>query len=212
MQKIYDISVEISPGMILWDEDSGVIVTRVMDIKKGAEYNLTRIDLCVHNGTHIDSPLHFLENGNPVDTFSLTKLIGSAQVIKISDSIKLITANHLQNAGIHQDTKKLLIKTGNSRYWTENEKIFHRDYAGITTDAAQYVVDCGIELVGIDYLSISPMNELVEPHKLLMRNNIAILETTDLSGVPAGFYDLFCLPLKICGVEGAPVRAILIGK
>jgi arylformamidase len=210
MKKIYDISVDISPRMVVWGDDPGVKVERVLDIHRGDEINLTRLEMCVHNGTHIDAPLHYLENGLRVGSFNLETLVGPAQVIQIKDSIKLISAEILSKSNIMPGIKRLLIKTGNSGFWGEKVNQFHKDFSGVITDGAKYLVEHGIQLVGIDYLSISPMVDLVDPHKVLMRNNVIILETLDLAKVEPGFYELYCLPLKISEAEGAPVRAILV--
>jgi arylformamidase len=209
-RRIYDISVEISPRMVVWCDDPSVKLDQVLNIHKGDEINLTRLEMSLHNGTHIDAPRHYLENGLTVDSFSLDTLIGAAQVIQIENSIMMISEEILKKSNIMPGIQRLLIKTGNSRFWSEKRDQFHEDYCGVTTGGSKYLVEQGIRLVGIDYLSISPMVDLDGPHKELMKNNVIILESLDLSKVEPGFYELYCLPLKIGKVEGAPVRAILI--
>ena len=196
--------------MIVWEGDPGVKIRQLLKMKNGDPYNLTRLDLGVHNGSHVDAPLHFLENGKSIDQFPLSQMVGPVQVVEINDSIDLITADVLKNAGIHAETKRLLFKTKNSDYWKRPDNVFHQDFCGVTTDGAQFLAALDLQLVGIDYLSISPLCDLEEPHRILMRKGVIILETVNLTGVNPGFYDLYCLPLKLVGCEGAPARVILV--
>jgi len=211
MKKIFDITVEISESMLVWEGDPGVKVRQVLAIKNGAPYNLTRLYLGVHNGSHVDAPLHFIEDGKSIDQFPLSTMVGPVQVVEIDDHIDLITADVLKTAGIHLETKRLLFKTRNSKYWKRQTHNFQKDYCGLTTDGAQFLATLNLQLVGIDYLSISPLSDLEEPHRILMRKDVIILETVNLAGVDPGFYDLYCLPLKLVGCEGAPARVILMG-
>ena len=211
MKRIFDITVEVSENMPVWEGDPGVKVRQVLAMKNGGSYNLTRLDLGVHNGSHVDAPLHFLENGKSIDQFPLSTMVGPAQVVEIDGHIDLITADVLKTAGIHLETKRLLFKTRNSKYWKMQIQEFQEDFCGVTTDGAQYLATLGLKLVGIDYLSISPISDLEEPHRILMRKDVIILETVNLADVAPGFYDLYCLPLKLIGCEGAPARVILMG-
>jgi len=211
VEKIIDITVEIKEGMLVWEGDSGVKIRQLLAIKNGAPYNLTGLYLGVHHGSHVDAPLHFLENGKSIDQFPLSAMVGPAQVVEIDNSVDLITAEVLKSAGIQPETKRLLFKTKNSNYWKKQIPDFQRNYCGVTTDGAQFLATLGLQLVGIDYLSISPLSDLEEPHRILMRKDVIILETVNLADVAPGFYDLYCLPLKLIGTEGAPARVILIG-
>jgi arylformamidase len=210
VKKIIDITIEISGKMLVWEGDPGANIRQVLAMKNGAPYNLTRLNLGVHNGSHVDAPLHFLEDGKSIDQFPLSVMVGPAQVVEIDDHIDLITADVLKTAGIHPETKRLLFKTRNSNYWKKQITIFQKDYCGVTTDGAQFLANLSLQLVGIDYLSISPLSDLEEPHRILMRKDVVILETVNLAGVNPGFYDLYCLPLKLIGCEGAPARVILV--
>jgi arylformamidase len=211
LKRIIDITIEISDHMVVWEGDPGVKIRQLLKMKNGDPYNLTRLDLGVHNGSHVDAPLHFLENGNSTDHFPLSQMVGPVQVIEINNSVNLITADILKNAGIHAETKRLLFKTKNSDYWKKSDAVFQKGYCGVTTDGAQFLATLDLQLVGIDYLSISPLSDLEEPHRILMRKGVIILETVNLADVGPGFYDLYCLPLKLVGCEGAPARVILIG-
>ena len=210
MKKIFDISVEISESMLVWDGDPGPKVRQVLAMKNGAAYNLTRLYFGVHTGSHVDAPLHFLEDGKSIDQFPLAAMVGPVQVVEINEHIDLITADVLKNSGIHKETKRLIFKTKNSNYWKGNIRNFQKNYCGVTTDGAQFLATLDLQLVGIDYLSISPLCDLEEPHRILMSKGVIILETVNLSGVKPGWYDLYCLPLKLVGCEGAPARVILM--
>ncbi len=210
MKKIIDITIEITENMVVWESDPGVKIRQVHAIKNGDSYNYARLNFGVHTGSHVDAPLHFLEDGKSMDQFALSAVVGPAQVVEIDDHIDLITADVLKNAGIHPGTKRLLFKTRNSNYWKKQVPIFQKDYCGVTSDGAQFLANLGLQLVGIDYLSISPFSDLEEPHRILMRKDVIILETLNLADVNPGFYDLYCLPLKLIGCEGAPARVILV--
>lgn len=209
MSKIIDISVDISENMVLWEGDAGVKARWVMTLAKGDAYNLTRLYMSVHQGTHIDAPLHFLEDGYSTDHFPLEAMIGPVQVVRVDDKIDLITQNVLEQCAIHADSKRILFRTRNSNYWKSGDRSFHKDYCGITSDGARYLAGLGMRLVGLDYLSVSPISDLEEPHRILMRKGIVILETLNLAEVIPGMYNLYCLPLKLVGTEGSPARVIL---
>jgi arylformamidase len=110
------------------------------------------------------------------------------------------------------DTIRILFGTSNSRFWSRGETEFQEDFVAVTDDGAQWLVEHGIQLVGVDYLSVAPYNDSTPTHRILLQAGVIILEGLDLSAVPRGFYNLDCLPLKLFGAEGAPARAILIQK
>ena len=209
MSKIIDISVDISEDMVLWEGDAGVKARQVMTLAKGDAYNLTRLYMSVHQGTHIDAPLHFLEGGSSTDDFPLETMVGPVQVVQLGDNIELITKSVLEQCAIQPDSKRILFRTRNSNYWKNGDRTFHKDYCGITSDGARYLAGLGMQLVGMDYLSVSPMSDLEEPHRILMRKGVVILETLNLSEVTPGVYNLYCLPMKLVGTEGSPARVIL---
>jgi arylformamidase len=163
----------------------------------------------VHAGTHIDAPYHLDDQGYSVDKVPLDKLCGKIQVLQINDSIDLITKEILLGSGFIQGTERLLLKTKNSRKWINSSSQFDHNYAAIDSTAATFLADAGIKFVGIDYLSISPYNDLKVPHQILLKAGIVILENAYLVNVEPGEYTLFCLPLNLVGTDGSPVRAIL---
>ena len=207
---IFDISIDIFPEMVKWEEDSPVKIRQVMDIAKGAPYNLSEMKMSVHTGTHMDAPRHFLPGGGLIEDFPLDLLIGEAQVVRIPDEAESIDAQVLEAVGLKKDIQRVLFKTHNSQYWKTCPNEFQENFVSLSLDGANYLIDQGVKLVGIDYLSISPADDFRPVHSRLMENDIAIIETLDLSKVEPGIYTLVCLPLKLKGVEGAPVRAVLM--
>ena len=208
--KFYDITLTIRPSMPVWPGDPKVILDRISKIEEGANANVSKISMSVHTGTHMDAPFHFLKEGKSVDTIPLEILIGPAQVIQVPDGVEAITAGVLEKAAIGEGIERLLIKTRNSAYWTNPDHAFQTGFLAVEADGAAYLVKRGVKLVGIDYLSIAPYKKSRPTHETLLKAGMVILEGVDLSAVPAGFYQLICLPLKLGGSDGSPARAVLI--
>lgn len=209
--RTYDITLTISPDMVLWPSDPPIELKRVSKIEEGSNANVSQIFMSVHTGTHIDAPYHFLEDGNKVESIPIDLLFGRAYVLHLPDNIDLITRELVENSTIPPRTKRVLFRTRNSEIWKSNRKTFDKNFVALASDAAEYLVKRGVKLVGIDYLSIAPFGEAEETHEILLRADMVILEGLNLYGVDQGRYTLYCLPLKIEGVDGAPVRAILVG-
>jgi arylformamidase len=208
----YDISLIIYPELPIYPGDPDIVLERLAKMEDGASCNISRLSMGVHTGTHVDAPYHFLGGDTAtVEKLPLNLLIGRAYVLKLSDNVDLVTAAELQKADIPPRTRRLLIKTRNSRLWSHKEKNFQTGFVALDHDAAQYLVDRGIRLVGIDYLSIGPFHQGEATHKVLLQAGVVILEGLNLSDVSQGRYTLYCLPLKLAGSDGAPARAILIG-
>jgi arylformamidase len=207
--KIYDITIPINPCMPVWPGDSGVKIKQIRKIEEGANANVSHLSLGAHTGTHVDAPYHFIQGGATLDQVTLESFIGEVEVLVIPDA-NLITAAVLDQVIIPPDTRRLLFKTRNSQIWARGENRFQEDFVALSPDAAQSLVDRGIQLVGIDYLSIAPFKDSNPTHKVLLGAGIAVLEGLNLADVPAGRYILYCLPLRIIGVDGAPARAILV--
>lgn len=207
---IIDISIPLSPDMLRWEGDPPMLIRQVLKITEGADYNLSQVKMSVHQGTHLDAPRHFLDEGALIEDFPLELLVGDAQVVQIPREIESITAEVLRGSGLQPGMQRILLKTRNSEFWKNCPHEFQQDFVSLSLDGAGYLVEQGVRLVGIDYLSISPGDNFRPVHARLMENNIAIVETLDLSETEAGIYQLICLPLKLVGVEGAPVRAILL--
>jgi len=206
---IIDITLPLTPQSVVWPGDPPITVQRVASIAAGDMANVTRIALSAHTGTHLDAPAHFLRDGAGVETLPLDVLIGPAVVIALMD-VEAVTAAVLADAPIPPGTRRLLLKTGNSARWEAGETTFSEQFVAITADGAQWCVDHGIQLVGVDYLSVAPFDEPVDCHQILLRSGIVPVEGLNLSKVSPGTYQLICLPLLIPGSDGAPVRAVLL--
>lgn len=207
--KLYDISVTISPDLPVWPGDPLVRIERVAKIEEGANANVSRIAMSAHTGTHVDAPFHFLSDGITAEHLSLTLLTGPAYVLELP-RVNVITSSELKQAKIPSGTLRLLIKTDNSGYWTDKGAIFQTGFTGLSSDGAEYLVDLGIKLIGMDYLSIAPYKQSRPTHEALLKAGVVIVEGLNLSEIAQGHYTLYCLPLKLAGCDGAPARAILI--
>lgn len=208
---IYDISLPISPDLPIWPGDSAIVIEEIFSMDKGADANVSRLEAGVHIGTHVDAPHHFLNDGRTVENLALDILTGPAFVLHVNDDVDSITAEVLDAAPIPPATSRLLLRTKNSRLWTSDSRKFHSDFIAISSDGAEWLVEHGIQLIGVDYLSVAAFDDSVPTHKTLLSAGIIVLEGCDLSQVPQGDYDLYCLPLKLVGSDGAPARTILVG-
>jgi arylformamidase len=203
-----DITYSISEDLPKWPGSHGFKSTFRLEIPESVA-NASSFHLDTHYGTHLDAPLHFIENGNSVDQLDLNVLMGPAYIVHIERQ-KKIGSNDLNKAQIPQNCKRLLIKTENQALWkSENKSKFYENFAALTSEGAQWIVDRGIELVGIDYLSIQRFKDGPETHQVLLKNGVVIVEALKLDQVEEGWYELICLPMKLKGLEGAPVRAVL---
>ena len=213
--KIFDISLPITHDMVIWPGDPPVEINRLSAIKDGNDANISKISMCVHTGTHIDAPSHFIDQANTIEQIPLTKLVGKTFVMDLCDQTDVIDEDMLRG---HPDgdkliqSKKVLFKTRNSAFWVEKPGQFDEAYVGINSSGANYLASLNLELVGVDYLSVASYNETELPHKILLSREIVLLEGINLRDVPPGFYYLYCLPLPILGSDGAPARAILIDQ
>jgi len=208
---IFDISISITPEMPVWPGDPSVVLEKVASMDAGDHDNVSRLACSVHTGTHVDAPHHFLNDHRTVESLALDVLTGPAEIIQVADDVDTITADNLNKARITPGIARLLIKTRNSKQWASGDEKFDQKFVGISSDGAEWIVARGIKLVGIDYLSIAPYKQSIPTHQILLKPGIIILEGLNLNAVSPGRYELYCLPLKLAGADGAPARAILIG-
>ena len=208
MENVYiDITYPISSRLPKWHGSIGFEVKWHMQMPSDTN-NLSSFTIDSHLGTHLDAPLHFIHKSKAIHEMDLNKLIGKTYVVEIR-GLKSITATDLDNANIPANCTKLLLKTDNQFYWEQGLTEFQEDFSSIDVTGAQWVIDRGIHLIGIDYLSIQRFHDGPETHQVLLQNEVVIVETLNLEQVETGWYDLICLPLKVEGLEGSPVRAIL---
>jgi arylformamidase len=205
--KIYDISVPISADLPVYPGDPEIQLERILSLERGDIANVTRLCCSTHIGTHIDPPSHFIAGARSVDQLPLEILLGTARIVDVGDvpAIDAVVLNrcHLEGA------TRILFKTRNSSFWPESN-VFHEDFVYIAPDAARLLVERGVQLVGIDYLSVERFH-FDEPttHLVLLAANVVIVEGLALRDVPPGDYELVCLPLKIKDGDGSPARVVL---
>jgi arylformamidase len=195
---IHDVSVPLRTGMVVYPGDPEFSIERVMSLAAGDVANVSRIDLGVHTGTHVDAPLHFVDGASSVEALDLDVLVGPAVVVEVPGT------GDIGADAVVDGAERILFKTRNSAAWAEDG--FYEDYPSISPEAATRLVEVGARLVGVDYLSVGG----VETHRTLLRAGVIAVEGLDLRGIEPGTYSLVCLPLKLDGSDGAPARAILI--
>lgn len=205
---IYDVSVPLRPGMPTYGGDEpGPVLEYTGLLSRGDSSNLSTLSLGSHTGTHVDAPHHFIDGRATVDALSPEALMGPVHVIEHFGSGH-ITAADIEGASLPADARRVLFKTANGAAWERDQ--FHEAFLGVEPDAAQVLVDCGVVLVGIDYLSIERFHAPGHPvHMILLGAGVVIVEGLDLRAVPPGRYSMCCAPLNVVGAEGAPARVFL---
>jgi len=207
--KIYDLTVPISAEVPIYKGDPGVEIAAFKSIANGDSANVSQIALGVHTATHVDAPNHFIDGAKRVHELDPEKLIGPCRVIEIDETVVAVEPEHV---GDINGVERVLLKTRNSAFWGEPEKGFRTDFTYLTPATAQMLVENGVVLVGIDYLSIEKSGSPGHPvHVTLLEKEVVILEGLDLRAVSAGDYELFCAPLKYIGAggDGSPTRVFL---
>jgi len=207
---IYDISLTITPDLPTWPGDPRPELKLFASMDEGSLYNATRLSAGIHMGTHIDAPRHFINDGRTVEQLPLEVLTGPCYVVQLPDGVEEITSKVLERTEITPEMKRILFGTRNSHLWARGESEFQTDFVAITEDGAEWLVERGVQLVGVDYLSVAPYSDPIPTHLVFLKAGVIVVEGLNLSNVMRGFYDLYCLPLKIAGCDGAPARAILI--
>ncbi|HEY6007042.1 MAG TPA: cyclase family protein [Geobacteraceae bacterium] len=203
--QIFDITVPLSGELPVFPGDPPVTVQPVTSLIRGDAANVARLSLSTHAGTHVDVPRHCDDRGLSVDRLPLDLLMGDALVAdcrgvrEIGRDILVA----LPLAGV----ERLLLRTDNSGLW--DRPGFWEDYCAVSEEGARYLLEAGVRLVGIDYLSIEAFAGDGRVHRLLLSGGMTILEGVNLAAVPPGRYELICLPLKVADGDGAPARAIL---
>ena len=207
---IYDISVPLRTGGVVYPGNPGISITAQQAIAQGAGANVSRLDLGSHSGTHVDAPRHFFDDGGGVDTLPLDVLMGPARLIAFADEVTSVGEAELRAHDLRGVTR-LLIRTRNSAWLASGSTEFHRDYTYLAPDGAAYLVGLGVRLVGVDYLSVEQFHSgHHRTHRTLLSAGIVIIEGLVLSEPPAGDHELRCLPLLLPGLDGAPARAVLV--
>lgn len=205
---IIDITMDLSDPRGVFPGDPITVVTYDKRISSGDAFNTSLISCGSHSGTHLDVPLHFIEDGASLETVDLDALCGWVYVTQVFDQGP-ITAEILDTANIDKSATRLLVKT--SKHLPNHSLMADAAPQGLSKSGAKWLLENGFTLIGIESKNIeSSGNTDFEVHKLLLKQNILILEGLEMTGVRAGWYTLFCLPLKVGMADGAPVRAILV--
>ena len=210
--KIYDISVPIRPDMATWPGDPPVQIQPIASIDQGDDANITQIQMCVHTGTHIDAPRHFIDDGKPVDALGFDPFIGDVLVVAFNPDVDVISGRALaehQAVPALRRAKRVLFKTRNSELWDSHPHTFQENYVGLDASGAAFLSELSLSLIGVDYLSVAAFHDTHQPHQILLSREIVLLEGINLTGVDPGEYQLLCAPLRIAGCEGAPARVFL---
>jgi arylformamidase len=200
---LIDVTVPIRNGMPVYDRNPGVHLERARSIADGDTVNISRLELGVHTGTHVDAPVHFIEGAAGTEAIDPEILIGEAHVIDATSLHEDIDADALSTLDLPPGAERLIFKTPNSELW--NEDSFTREFIRFVESGARPLVDAGVRLVGIDYLSIGDAGA----HMAFLGNGVVPLEGVDLRRVEPGRYRIYCLPLDIIGSDGAPARVLL---
>jgi arylformamidase len=206
MAKIIDVTVALSDAVPVFPGDPRFHMEFPHRIADGEPYNVARITLGAHSGTHVDAPYHFIAGGATVDQLPLEILMGKARVVELGARERIERAA-LEALDLKEDIR-VLIKTRMSGQL--KNPVFQEDFVYLTPDAATYLVQAGIKLVGIDYLSIEKFGSKdFAAHHALLNAGVVIVEGLDLSNVEPGEYEMTCLPMKVAGADGAPARVVL---
>ncbi|MFT4038767.1 MAG: cyclase family protein [Thermomicrobiales bacterium] len=213
--QVFDVTVPFGPNIPGWPGQPATEVTPLSRVATGSGANVSWLQLSSHAGTHVDANWHFIDDGRKLLEIPVERWCGPCYVTHIPDDVAQISAADLEAAGIPTGTERLILRSRNSRQWEGWDGVtpvlFREDYVGVLPDAAQWLVDHGVRLVGTDSLSVGtfgPQNR--ETHLTLLGNDVLVIELLDLSQITAGPYELICLPLKLAIGDGAPARVVLV--
>ena len=204
--KLIDVSVPLDGKLPTYPNNTPFSVEPIKRIARGDSSNVSTLHMSAHTGTHVDAPRHFFNEGAGTDALPLEMLIGRTRVIEITSRTG-ITADDLRAIDLSEDLR-VLIKTSNSHLWTSPD--FHTDYIGVTESGAKHLVERGVKVVGVDYLSVEQFKTPGAPaHHVLLGAGTIVIEGLNLLEVDPGIYEMYCFPLRIVGADGAPARVVL---
>ena len=204
--KLIDVSVPLDANTPTYPGNTAFSLEGIKRIARGDSSNVSTLHMSAHAGTHVDAPRHFFDSAPGADALPLEMLFGRTRVVDVR-SRKGIDADDLAAFDLSEDIR-VLFKTVNSKYWGTAE--FRTDYVGVTEGGAKYLVEHGIKVVGVDYLSVEVFRQPGAPaHHLLLGGGVIVIEGLNLRDVEPGMYDMYCLPLSIVGSDGAPARVVL---
>jgi arylformamidase len=203
--QIYDISLALSAQTVRWLNSQPFELIERKRMIRGDANNSSSMHTSVHAGTHVDAPFHFVPEGLTVERLPVDAFIGPARVCEV-EAARQITAVDVAALNLAGESR-VLFKTRNSRLLHKPD--YDPSFVAFSADGAKALVNLGVRLVGLDYLSVAHAEEQVPVHRAFLDHGLILLEGVDLSEVPAGRYELICLPVKLVGADGAPCRAVL---
>jgi arylformamidase len=204
--KLIDVTVPLDHLLPSYPGNTPFSIEPVKRIANGDSSNVSTLHLSAHAGTHVDAPRHFFDGAPGADALPIELLFGRVRVIEVR-SRHGIGPDELAGVDFTEDVR-VLIKTRNSQFWGSPE--FHTDYVGLTESGARHLVDRGVKVVGVDYLSVEEFKKPGAPaHHVLLGGGTIVIEGLDLRQVEPGVYEMFCLPLRVVGADGAPARVVL---
>lgn len=207
IKRIIDISRTLYPDMLVWPGDTKFKIKKNLSIKTDDIVNVSSLEMSVHTGTHIDAPLHFIDEGLDISSLDLTRFLSFAKVFELKVE-RCITGNDLIPLDI-EEGDILLLKTANS--YLPEEEVLSEKYIALDLSAAEYLIKKKVKTIGVDHLTVDSYNSKTFPvHNLLLSGNIGVIEGLRLKNVPEGVYLLSALPLKLAGADGSPTRAVLV--
>jgi arylformamidase len=203
--KLIDVTIPLDANLPTYPGNVPFALEATKRIADGGSSNVSSMRVSLHSGTHVDAPRHFFDTAAGVDGLPLEMLLGRTRVIEVTTR-RGIGPDDLSS--IAAEDVRVLIKTHNSRLWGSPE--FQPQYTGITQAGARHLVDHGVKVLGIDYLSVEEFKAPGAPaHRVLLGGGTIVIEGLNLRDVEPGVYEMFCLPLRIVGADGAPARVVL---
>ncbi len=203
--RYYDISLNLSSETVRWVAAPALEFVERRRINRGDATNASAVTMSVHSGTHVDAPFHFVPDGATIDLLPLEMFIGPALVHAV-DAERYITEEHVNTIELAGVTR-VLFKTRNSGLL--RKPTYDPDFVAFSLGAARALVNRGVRLVGLDYLSVAHADEQVPVHRAFLDHGVILLEGIDLLAIEPGRYELICFPLRLRGSDGAPCRAVL---
>ena len=206
-ETLHDISVPLGQ-VAAWPGDTPYARRMRCTMADGAVSDVSILTLSVHAGTHVDSPAHFVAGAKKIDELPVERFLLPACVVESADETCVCVAD-LEGADIVAG-EALILKTRNTAAGVCTDGTFHKQHVYLSDEAADWCVERGVALVGIDAYSVdAPRTDEFPAHRKLMSAGICVLEVIDLRAVQPGRYTLLCLPLKLPDCEASPVRAVL---
>lgn len=208
--EIIDITAPVGPSSVMWPGQDPPSQEFLKHTDRGDSNTLSRWSMSAHTGTHVDARMHFIPGGWTMESLELSRVFGPCRVVDLTSVEGHVGRADLEAAGV-AGTVRLLLKTRSTERNLLGREEFAEDYVGISLDGAEYLVEIGVETVGVDYLSVEPFEDKeFNTHHTLLGADVVILEGLLLGGVEPGEYLLACLPIKLAGSDGAPARAVLV--